>query len=191
MADRTDDVTHWLHLLQAGDATAAQPLWEEYYGKLVRLAHARLPGGGAVSDSEVAGSAFQSFCRGVLAGRFPNLDDRHDLWRLLVFITGQKVADHLERENARKRGGGFTRAGPAALEQVVGREPTPEFAAALAEEFQRLLDRLGDAQLRRIAQWKMEGYKNDEIATLAGCSRRTVTAKLELIRKILKAESVS
>jgi hypothetical protein len=35
-------VTHWLHLLKAGDQAAAQPLWEGYFRRLVALARRRL-----------------------------------------------------------------------------------------------------------------------------------------------------
>ena len=68
--------------------------------------------------------------------------------------------------------------------QVVGDEPTPEFAAQVAEEYQRLLDLLGDESLRQVAVWKMEGLTNDEIAGRLDCSRRTVARKLETIRII-------
>jgi len=35
-------VTGWLARLQAGDDTAAQPLWERYFLRLVTLARSRL-----------------------------------------------------------------------------------------------------------------------------------------------------
>ena len=70
------------------------------------------------------------------------------------------------------------------LEQIIGSEPTPEFAAQVAEECQRLLSRLGDAELRQIAVWKMEAYSNKEIAAKLGCVVRTVERKLGLIRTL-------
>ena len=57
------------------------------------------------------------------------------------------------------------------IELVLGTEPTPEFAALVADECRRLLDRLGDPQLQSIALWKMEGYTNAEIAN---CSHASV-----------------
>ena len=131
-------------------------------------------------------------------GRFPQLDDRDNLWRLLVVITARKALKQLAHEHRQKRGGG-TPTGPmgiypigpddeAALEQVVGDEPTPEFAAQVAEEYRRLLDLLGDETLRQVAVWKMEGYGNDEIADKLDCSRRTVARKLEAIRILWSKE---
>ncbi len=59
----------------------------------------------------------------------------------------------------------------------------------MAEEFRRLLDRLGDEQLRQIALQRMEGYTGDEIAERLGCARRTVARRLELIRQLWTEES--
>jgi DNA-directed RNA polymerase specialized sigma24 family protein len=199
-------VTLWLGALKAGDLDAAQPLWERYFAQLVRLARARLraaPRGGADADEEDAAlSAFDSFCRGVARGRFPRLADRDELWRLLVVLTARKAGAQAQRQRRQKRGGGRVLreadllgadpdGGDAGLEQVVGTEPTPEFASMVAEEYRRLLDGLGDEDLRRIALWKMEGYSNEEIRQRLGCSLRTVTLKLALIRTLWDPEQSS
>src|SRR5262249_47644987 len=95
-----------------------------------------------------------------------------------------------------KRGGGkvqdeATLAGPDGgprLIEVLSREPTPDLATLVAEEYRRLLDRLPDARLRSVAQWKLEGYTNDEIAAKLGCVRRTVERMLQLIRSLWNEE---
>ena len=74
------------------------------------------------------------------------------------------------------------------LATAVGTEPTPEFAAMVAEEYRRLLERLGDDVLRKVAVLRTEGYTTDEIADRLGCARRTVARQLALIRRILAAE---
>jgi len=142
-------------------------------------------------EEDVVQSAFHSFFRGVTRGRFPQLEDRDNLWRLLVVITARKALDQVARERSQKRGGGTGRDGSRispeadpAVEQIVGDEPTPEFAAQVAEEYQRLLDRLPEDSLRQVAVWKMEGLTNDEIAGRLDCSKRTVARKLETIRII-------
>jgi DNA-directed RNA polymerase specialized sigma24 family protein len=201
--DDQGSVTLWLGDLKAGDLAAAQPLWERYFAQLVRLARARLraaPRAGADADEEDAAlSAFNSFCDGAARGRFPSLADRDELWRLLVVLTARKVRAQARRRLRLKRGGGRVLreadllgadpdGGDAGLEQVVGAEPTPEFAAMVAEECRRLIDVLGDEDLRRIALWKMEGYTNDEIRQRLGCSLRTVTLRLALIRALWDEE---
>ena len=74
------------------------------------------------------------------------------------------------------------------MDRIVGREPTPAFAAELAEEFQRLLDSLGDETLRRLAVLKMQGYTNEEIAAKLGCALRSVERKLHGIRTIWSSQ---
>ena len=187
-------ITHWLQQLQGGDRHAAQPLWERYFRQLVSRARSALRSfpRRAADEEDVAISAFDSFCRGAEEGRFPNLYDRNDLWRMLMLITAGKVARLVRHELRQKRGGGKVRtetdlsvgagADDAFLHQVVGKVPTPEFAAQLAEECRQLLHKLGDDELRNIAVWQMEGYSIDEVAGKLGRSPRTVARKLQLIR---------
>ena len=105
-------------------------------------------------------SAFNSFFAGLERGRFPRLDDRDDLWRVLVTLTVRKAQHQVRDQQRQKRGGGAVRGesalvgaddSGAGLGQFAGDEPTPAFAAEVADECERLLDRLGDAQLRQIA----------------------------------------
>ena len=109
-------VTQWLGLLKAGDADAAQRLWQRYFERLVRLARKKLQGARRrVADEEDAAlGAFDSFCRGAREGRFPLLSDRHNLWPLLVLITSRKAIDLVQQEGRKKRGGGAVR-GESAL----------------------------------------------------------------------------
>jgi RNA polymerase sigma factor (sigma-70 family) len=195
--DGEGSVTGWIGSLKAGDSDAARRLWSRYFDGLVRLARRKLDTvrrAGAVEDEEDAAlSAFQSLCAGAAAGRFDRLKDRDDLWRLLVVITLRKVCDQIQRQRQLKRGAGRVIAegalaglgpdGPGGFEQCIDREPTPEFAAMLAEEFQRRIDGLPDPSLRQVALWRLEGYSNDEIAQQLGCVSRTVERKLDLIRK--------
>jgi DNA-directed RNA polymerase specialized sigma24 family protein len=188
---REGSVSHWLGELKGGDPAAAQPLWERYFQRLVALARTRLEGAPRqVADEEdVALSAFNSFCRAARLGRFPQLSDRHDLWRLLVSITARKALDQRRHQGRHKRGGAAVEADEAAdLEEIVGREPTPAFAAQVAEECRRLLASLGDTELEGVALWKMEGYTTEEIASRLGYVNRTVERKLHLIRSIWSKE---
>ncbi len=193
-----EPTTLLIEKLKAGDHEAARDLWRDYFPRLVALARQRLQAAPRrVADEEdVALSAFNSFCKGAEQGRFPDLGDRGDLWGLLVTITARKAADLANRNNALKRGGGRARGdsavtpadGEGGFDELPGKGPTPDMAALLAEELQRLLDRLDDAEdnrLREIAVWKMEGYRIDEIAQRLGCSPPTVERRLRLIRTVL------
>jgi DNA-directed RNA polymerase specialized sigma24 family protein len=198
--DEGGSVTCWLGNLKEGDLAAAQPLWERYFSRLVAVARGKLKKvrrTSAVEDEEDAAiSAFNSFCGGIARGRFPQLADRDDLWKLLVVITARKAMAQAQREGRKKRGGGrvvdeavLFGAGAgddgslAGLERIAGDGPTPEFAAMMAEECDRLLGSLDDDSLRQVALSRMEGYTSDEIADQLGCARRTVARRLDLIRK--------
>jgi DNA-directed RNA polymerase specialized sigma24 family protein len=191
-------ITRCLVDLKAGDHAAAQRLWDRYFDKLVHLARTKIRAThrqGADEDEEDAAlSAFDSFCAGAARGQFPQLADRQGLWQLLVVITARKALTQVQRRSRRKRGGGQgvgERAMPlpdgddlAGLDQLIGPDPSPDFAAMVGEQYLLLLTRLGDESLRQIAIWRMEGYTNDEIAEKLGCARRTVARRIELIRKI-------
>ncbi|MBI3465417.1 MAG: sigma-70 family RNA polymerase sigma factor [Planctomycetes bacterium] len=188
-------VTRLIGELKRGDADAAQAIWERYYERLVSLARGKLGNLSrrAADEEDVAASAFHSFYEAARAGRFPRLEDRHDLWKLLVTITARKALGQIKRAHTKKRGSGKVRGesvflavedsvGVGGIEQVMGREPTPEFAAQVGEQFEVLLDSLADETLRRIVLLKMQGYSNSEIAEQLNCVPRTVERKLERIR---------
>jgi DNA-directed RNA polymerase specialized sigma24 family protein len=181
-------VTNWLTRLRAGDEGAAQPLWEQYYRRLVALARSKLRGVSrtAADEEDVALSVFDYVYRGMTQGRFPHLRDRDDLWRLLVLITSHKALDRLRHERRQKRCSASAVA--AHLEGVVGPEPSPDFAAEVADECRRLLRGLGDPELEAVAVWKMEGYTAAEIAARLGYVPRTIERKLRLIRAIWAQE---
>jgi hypothetical protein len=53
----------------------------------------------------------------------------------------------------------------------------------VAEQYRKLRDVLGDDTLRRVLDLKLEGYEREEIAARLGCTVRTVTRKLDVIRQ--------
>jgi DNA-directed RNA polymerase specialized sigma24 family protein len=153
------------------DADAVQQLWERYFQRLVVLARKTLEGSPrrAAHEEDVALSAFGNFCRSAERGRFPRLLDPHCPWLELVMITARKAGQL---------------AGEFGFEEMLSREPSPEFAAGVAEEFRRRLPRLVDNERKSVAVWKMEGYTNEEIAAKLGCPVPTVERRLGLIRKL-------
>ena len=207
----TESVTLWSDQLKSGDAAAAQRLWEAYFQRMVELARRKLEGVARVvaDEEDVALSAFKSFCLGAREGRFTQLLDRDNLWPLLMAITTHKSVDLIRGQNRRKRGGtGGSKepgsaapsnsnrsaptstgasAGACSLSEILSREPTPEFAAEMSDQLERLLAKLdstGDPDLRRIALLKLEGYRTGEIAERIGCVARTVERKSRLIAQL-------
>jgi DNA-directed RNA polymerase specialized sigma24 family protein len=195
MSEAAGSITHWIGDLKAGGDQAAQQLWERYFAQLVDLARSTLRarrGRRAVEDEEDAAlSAFDSFCRGAVRGRFPLLRDRDDLWRLLVVITLRKALDQVQRQRAARRGrnrviaDGDLPAGTGedgGLDRLLAAEPTPEFAVMVADEYLWLKGKLPDESLRLVLDLRLEGYTHDEIAERLQCARRTITRKLDRIR---------
>lgn len=183
-------ITRALRALQGGDRDPVRRLWEEYFHRLVGLARGKLERSArsASDEEDVALSAFASFCRRAERGEFPHLEDREGLWRLLFVITVRKAINRAKHDQRARRGGG--RVAPATdlddldLQAAVLREPTPEEAAQMDEDFRGLLDSLGDETLRSVAVWKLQGYTNAEIATRLDCVESTVERKLRAIRAL-------
>jgi DNA-directed RNA polymerase specialized sigma24 family protein len=191
-------VTRWVGGLDVGDPEASRQLWERYFAELGRLARARLRDApcAAADEEDAALNAFDSLCRGAKHGRCPRLDDREDLWRVLVTITARKAADTAVHERRLKRGGGRARteADLAAtaleaggLERAPGHEPSPALAAMMADEFRRLHDVLSDESLRQVARLRLVGYTDREIATTLDCGLSTVERRLRTIRTLWTA----
>jgi DNA-directed RNA polymerase specialized sigma24 family protein len=183
-------VSDWIGRLQAGDRAVIGQLWERYFQRLVHLARAKLQAAPrrAADEEDVALSAFHSFCCAAEQGRFPQLLDRDNLWRLLVVLTSRKAAHLVRDQHRHKRRAAAADLDKQDLDAILASEPTPAFAALLAEECQRLLGSLGSAELAQLALWKMEGYSNEEIAAKLQCVPRTVERKLRLIRNLWAAE---
>jgi hypothetical protein len=122
MGQEGGSVSNWMKKLQAGDkGLPVEKLWERYFHRLVGLARAKfgdMPRT-VVDEEDVAVSAFLSFCEGAAHGRFPELDDRTNLWRLLVTITGRKVFQLNLSNRRQKRGGNAIVDDQAILEQIL------------------------------------------------------------------------
>jgi DNA-directed RNA polymerase specialized sigma24 family protein len=184
-------VTTWLDRLRAGDAAAAEPLWRRYYGDLVRLAGRHLSGQarGGADGEDLAAAAFQDFCAGAAAGRFPKIHNRDDLWRLLLTITVREVRDHVRYETRDRRdsrrtiaaGDLFDLAG-ADLDRLAGDSPDPALAAAVADTLAHLLARLPE-DLRGAARDQLDGYSAVDSARRQSCSLRTVERRRQRIRE--------
>jgi RNA polymerase sigma factor (sigma-70 family) len=192
-----ESISIWLEEVKRGNDEAARRLWERYFPLLVRLAQKRLAGVPRRMEDEedVALSALDSFCRAADRGRFPHVNDRESLWRLLCRMTHRKAVDLVRRSqtcmgDARVRGGSCLIGSAASLKQTTRAtaraETAADLAAMLADEVRSLLEMLPEEELRTIAIAKMEGYTNQEIAARLGWAERTIERRLKYIRAIWK-----
>lgn len=195
-----DEVTLWLQGLVTGDELAARQIWLCYIQRMLGFARKRLdPANRRASDEEdLAVSAFNSFCRLARQGQFPDLKDRESLWRLLTTIIARKASAAIRRNLSQKRGAGKVSGESALFEgdssrsehglaNVAGAEPTPAFAAEMAEQCSRLLSGLPD-DCRQVALYKLDGFTNAQIAEKLNVVPRTVERKLVAIRREWEGE---
>lgn len=196
-SESNHSVTEWLAGLKAGDIAVASRLWQRYVDQLARLARRKI---GSTprrlgDEEDAANQVFHALLHGIEHQRFPELKDRQDLWQILIMLTERQAIAMRRREFAAKRGGDKL-VGESALqwkkcnemggiEQVIGSEPSPEFAALCAENLaQRLAMLLHDPHLVQIARDKLAGYSNAEIAERLQISVRTVERNLSRIRQL-------
>ncbi len=195
-----DSVTDWIIRLKEGESEAQERLWNRYLSQLVAVAQRRLMASNRrVEDEEDAVlSAYTAFLTGVEDGRFSKLDDRTDLWQILVMLIDRKAIAQIRRDQAEKRGGGQTVRSirsPQSSSRAEGEladledpAPTPQEAIELNERLRELLASLDDEVLVRIAIAKLESRTNREIAELLGIGLSTVERKLALIRSAWSRE---
>lgn len=201
MADDMGSISVWIDRLKAGQEDAPAALWQRYFTRLVGLARRRLAGVAYREDvaEDVAASVFHSFFQRAGEGGFRRLDDRGDLWQLLAVLTTRKAVSARRREGAARRGAGqvvaasnLATGGDGEAVDLFGKltaaEPTPAEVVAAVEEVHRLLDLLGDEELRRVARGRLEGYTNEELADRLGVSLATVERKLLRVRTRWRAE---
>lgn len=195
-------VTKLIRRIKEGDAAADQELVVRYFRRLLGLARAKLQGKclRAADEDDVVQSALYGFFLGAERGQYPELHDRDDLWQLLVKIITRKVQKLIKHEEAQKRNPKTRSArkgscGPEGtplpdrdMEHLADPKLPPDLEILAQEEIAHLLRRLGNPQLQSIVGWKCEGYTNEEIATMLGCTTRTIERKLNLIRTIWAKE---
>jgi RNA polymerase sigma factor (sigma-70 family) len=193
---KSTNVSHWIDLVKAGDSAAANRIWQHYFDRLVRSVRARLYGQNrAVSDEEdIVLSVFDSFYNAAENGRFPDLSDRDDLWRLLLRMSARKVVDKRRHDQRQRRGGNvkvhsLNQTGDDdSVIEAIGDEPSPEMVIMMRESVEEFFSHLGVGQLRELAVAKLEGSSNAELAERFGCSERTIERRLHLIREKCQQE---
>ena len=184
-------VTHWIQQLKSGERAEVHNLWERYFHQLVAIARSKLQTfpRTAADEEDVAISAFHSFCKAVEGGRFPKLDDRHDVWQILIMITRRKAISlkQYERREIRdcSRNQAFsdeTMAGPD-FKKFISSEPDPQFVSEMVDQCTFLMNKLDDDRLSQIVRWRMDGYTIAEIGEKLDLSPATIERRMRFIRK--------
>src|SRR5262249_47786585 len=118
------------------------------------------------------------------------LADSESLWRLLCAITMTKIREQARYHRRQKRGLDQEVAMPAGDDSgaawgMASAEPTPDEAAAFADQFQQLLASL-DEEERQMVELKLQDLTHEEVAERLGCSERTVRRIIKRVQTRLE-----
>jgi|GEM_PF-3875966 len=190
--------------LRAADSLAEKEFFDLFGPRIERVcirALGNLPQqpGAIVSAESKAISTMKSVLNGVRKGRWRTLENELGLLRLAITIASRKCIDEKRAYYARKNGGGklVGASGPVGdesrgnfLETYAQTLETPEFAVEMQERCHHLLSLLTEKD-QFIAQKRLEGYTENEIADMMGLARRTVQNHIQTIREIWTAAGYS
>ncbi|HMO15583.1 MAG TPA: ECF-type sigma factor [Pirellulaceae bacterium] len=176
-----------------------QAIWNEFFPRLKRFARKKLEGMPLRSfdEEDIALSAMNSFFRGHNQGRFDQLANKDELWRLLVTITSRKVTSQRRRLMSEKRGRGgvhgesvfgkpndFSTDAGQGIGGVAGPENLPESAEAMVVACEHLINVLPDEKHKQTALLRMEGFNNQEISDRLQCSLARTKQRIKNIKEL-------
>ncbi|MFM7165790.1 MAG: ECF-type sigma factor [Planctomycetaceae bacterium] len=193
-----DSVTQWICDAKSnpsGDSFVR--LWHRYMKMVARIAtsHLSLSLRRFVDGEDIASEVFSELSSGFEDGRFHHLDDRDDLWQILVVLTERRARHWYRRSQTEKRGGGkpeFPIDQPAGsnddlpFSQIADKGPTPQDAAYLSDELNNFLHTLPGDSYRRIAIDWLTGFTQQEIAHRHSIGVGSVERKLRIVRESLR-----
>ena len=180
--------------VRRGEEAAAAELVRLYEPEVRRFVRYRLntPRLRRLLDSvDVCQSVFANFFVRIADGQF-DLQSPRQLQRLLRTMAGNKLLDHVRRQEANKRGGPDAVAG-ATVDWVADPSPEPSRAVEAADLIDTVRNRLSADERQLLDQW-MEGRDWPEIARTAGVSseaiRKRFTRALDRVAQEIGLENV-
>lgn len=193
-ASSHSSVTDWIDQLRNGESSACEKLWIFFLARLTSMIAKRLEtANNGVSDEEdVLIDTCEVCFRKIHEGKYPNIQSRDDFWKLLTKIAERKAIDQIRwtrkgvdqhRLDPYVVGLDDGEVGSSLIDSTPGSEPTPEFAAMVADESRYQLSRL-EPKLAEVVQLRMMGFKIREIAIETQRSVPTVERYLKLVKEI-------
>jgi RNA polymerase sigma-70 factor (ECF subfamily) len=172
--------------LRLGEQAAAQAVFSRYAQQLIALARSKLDQRlqQRVDPEDVIQSVYKSFFLRHREGQV-EVVNWQSLWGLLTLITLRKCADRAhyfqaDRRNIAREIAADTDAHPG-WQESIGREPSPDEAALLAETVETLLRGL-DRGEREIVELSLQGFSTQEISERLGRAERSVRRLRERVR---------
>jgi len=177
------------------DPAFIEELWDAFYPrvKLAVLSRVRSIQRPVADESGIALSAFHSFIENARNGKFPNLVDQDEMWRLVKRIAIRKTSDVRKNLLAQKRGGGAIVFGQSDFSDDSGlsqgihsasdRHGEPSEPVEVADLLNTMLQRLPDARHRDVILLKLQGASVVTIAECLGTTTRTIQRILKKIEQ--------
>ena len=168
-----------MNKLQNGDNAAIEEIYNRYSRRLASYAAKRIGADNlcVVDENDIVNSVFRMIVEKSKDGRFPKLSRGTDLMPFLMSVVAHKTIDHIRKEKRKFLGMSF--------EEVLQEDSLePHMAAASSEAIKELLGSLEKASLQKIVKLKCDGKMNLEIAQEIGVSPKTISRKLEKIKRI-------
>lgn len=177
------------------DPAFVEQLWDAFYPrmKLAVLSRVRSIQRPVADESGIALSAFHSFIQHARNGKFPNLVDQDEMWRLVKRIAIRKTSDVRKNLLAQKRGGGAIVVGQSDFSDESGQlqgidlasDPhgDPSESAEVADLLNTMLQRLPDDKHRDVILLKLQGASVVTIAECLGTTTRTIQRILKKIEQ--------
>lgn len=193
--EMNSSVTEWISQLRDGHSSACDKLWPFYLKRLTAIICRKLETSrkGVSDEEDVLIETCEVCFRKIREGNYPNIASRHDLWRLLTKIATRKAIDQIRRSKkgvdrltqesqqmVQTDGSSFDL---NQIENFPGGEPTPEFAAMVADESRYRLSQV-PKKMVDVVKLRMQGCTLKEIAEQTGISLPTVQRYLSFVREV-------
>ncbi len=185
-------ITLWFEQLRRGNPDAAAKLWDQFFDRIVSYAKRQMAGSNRrIADEEdIAANVMAALCRCAERGKLPAIENRDDLWRILLSWARHDIADHGRADRRLKRGSGQVRGDSifktegGGFDRLAGVTMPADVIYEMTEQWLLLLAKLPSDSLRCVALRRLYGFTVSEIALELDVSPRTVERKLELIRSL-------
>jgi RNA polymerase sigma factor (sigma-70 family) len=201
IAQSLGSITIMYERARDGDSRAPEELWNAYSKRLLGLARAVLRQRGITpadaSEDSIVNAAFAKFFDAISRGKYHDVADRHDLWRLLAVITRNSALNEAKRSGNRKAR--VAAQSDSIFTQHTDDEPAPEEVAALSDTIESLERQIRERattgeQSERIIQvmtMTLSGHTQREISEAIGQSEVTVRRNLTIVRELLSQDEES
>lgn len=176
------EMTDLLRVAGAGDAQAANRLFELVYADLKRIAHGRLYRSAGVAELDTTALVHESFLKLVERGQL-NLADRHAFFGYVGRVMRSVLIDHVRERQAAKRGGDEVF---VTLTTGVEGEVIEDRLLLAIDGALQSLARLAPAYRELVELRYFAGLSVREVAEMRGVSTRSIEREWEKARAFLQ-----